>query len=90
MYDENCAERWEAGMKPFSNEWEYLTKNIDWLEKEFYLKEARDWRHGTVWDKQFDRNHILDLMDTTERREKNDSQIRHENKIFRDEEERSL
>ena len=26
MYDDNCAERWEAGMKPFSNEWEYLTK----------------------------------------------------------------
>jgi hypothetical protein len=83
MYDENCAERWESGMKPFSNEWEYLTKNIDWLEKEFYHKEARDWRYGTVWDKQFDRNHILDLTDTTERREKNDSQIRHEDKIFR-------
>ena len=67
MYDENYAERWEAGMKPFSNEWEYLTKNQNWLEKEFYHKEARDWRKGTVWDL---------------RRQKNDAQIRHENKIF--------
>ena len=70
MYDDNCAERWEAGMKPFSNEWEYLTKNLHWLEKEFYHKQAIDWRHGTVWDKQFDRNHILDLTDTTKRRKK--------------------
>ena len=61
MYDDNCAEWWEAGMKPFSNEWEYLTKNLHWLEKEFYHKQAIDWRHGTVWDKQFDRNQILDL-----------------------------
>ena len=49
MYDENYAERWEAGMKPFSNEWEYLRKNHHWLEKEFYHKSARDWREGTIW-----------------------------------------
>ena len=44
MYDENCAERWEAGMKPFSNEWEYMTTHLAWLEKEFYLRQAKDWK----------------------------------------------
>jgi hypothetical protein len=67
MYDENYAERWESGMKPFSNQWEYLIQHSSWLEKEFYHKQARDWRQGTVWGA---------------RREKNDAQIRHENKIF--------
>ena len=44
MYDENCAERWESGMKPFSNEWEYMTTHLAWLEKEFYLRQAKDWK----------------------------------------------
>ena len=44
MYDENRAERWEAGMKPFSNEWEYMTTNLSWLEKEFYKRQAQDWK----------------------------------------------
>tara|TARA_R100000742_G_C4216578_1_gene41506 strand:- start:146 stop:289 length:144 start_codon:yes stop_codon:yes gene_type:complete len=46
MYDENRAERWESGMKPFSNEWEYMTKNLSWLEKEFYKKQAENWKEN--------------------------------------------
>ena len=46
MYDDNCAERWEAGMKPFSNEWEYLNEHLSWLEKEFYKKEAEEWNRN--------------------------------------------
>jgi len=44
MYDENRAERWEAGIKPFSNEWEYMTTNLSWLEKEFYKRQAEEWK----------------------------------------------
>ena len=44
MYDDNRAERWEAGMKPFSNEWEYMTTHLAWLEKEFYLRQAKEWK----------------------------------------------
>ena len=36
MYDENYAERWEAGQTPYKNEWEYLSKNANWLEKQYY------------------------------------------------------
>ena len=39
MYDENCAERWEAGQSLYKNEWEYLTKNAIWLEKQYYHKQ---------------------------------------------------
>ena len=45
MYDDNYAERWEAGMKPFSNEWEYLVQHRAWLEKEFYHRAARKWQY---------------------------------------------
>ena len=62
MYDENYAERWEAGMKPFSNEWEYLTKHQTWLEKEFYHKEARDWREGTIWGVNKDTKSVSELL----------------------------
>ena len=43
MYDENCAERWEAGQTPYKNEGEYLTKNVEWLEKQYYHRSAREW-----------------------------------------------
>lgn len=44
MYDENCAERWEAGQSLYKNEWEYLTKNATWLEKEYYHRAAKEWK----------------------------------------------
>ena len=43
MYDENYAERWEAGQTPYKNEWEYLTKNVEWLEKRYYHYQAEQW-----------------------------------------------
>ena len=44
MYDENYAERWEAGQTPYKNEWEYLSKNANWLEKQYYHKQAENWK----------------------------------------------
>ena len=54
MYDENCAERWEAGQTPYKNEWEYLTKNARWLEKQYYHKQAKSWKETNLRDEDMD------------------------------------
>ena len=54
MYDENYAERWEAGQTPYKNEWEYLTKNAWWLEKQYYHKQAKIWEDNNLTDKDMD------------------------------------
>lgn len=35
MYDDNCAERWENGDKPYASFQIYYDKHYEWLRRKF-------------------------------------------------------